>query len=112
MKLLAVTFLTTIPTDQLAGLRLSRRVDLVTPVDSHNGMRVLLRGSAVILLQPDGTAHEFPRAQCVLTWQGKVDDFDKLATHTSEPLERKRPTDAASDAELEKLTAPAAKATR
>ena len=105
MKLLAVTFLTTIPNDQLAGLKFSRKVDLVLPATNVLGWRVLLRGPAVVLLAPDGTGHEFARAQCVLTWSGRQEDYDKLTNYTSDPIARAVPPP--SEAEIEKLTAPA-----
>lgn len=97
-----------LPETKPQELRLQRSINLIAPVDTVLGWRVLVRGPAVILLDSKGVGHEFARASCVLTWDGaKPEDYDKITTWTSEPLARARPM---TDAELEAATAPAAKA--
>lgn len=101
-----------LPETKPQELRLARTIDLVSPKDGTVGWRVLVRGPAVILLDPKGVGHEFARAACVLTWDGaKPEDYDKIVTWTSEPLVRRAPGEP-TDAELEAATAPSAKAVR
>jgi hypothetical protein len=102
MKLIALT----LPIEKPPELRLQRYLDLANPVDTVLGWRVLVRGSAVILLDPKGKGHEISRAACVLTWDGtKPEDYDSIAKYTSEPIARPQPK--LTDEELERATAPA-----
>lgn len=94
-----------LPESKPQELRLARSIDLVRPIDSVLGWRVLVRGPAVILISPDGRGHEVARSACWLSWDsGTATDYDKLTNYTSEPLSRTTP--ALSEAELEAATAP------
>lgn len=89
MKLLSLH----LPADRSTDLAFLRAIDFRHPVDQVLGWRVLVRGPAIILVTPDGHpkpgGYEFARAACTLRWDSAtVQDYDKITTWTSEPLER------------------------